>query len=314
MKHFSLVLATVGILSSASLASNLAINLGPLTSEAETGYDLAGASNSAGATEVSLGLGTFNGVTVTVATGGGTDNRFRSVDRGTSPAYSGPLDLLTQSWFGTQTQPSALTMILSGVDAGLHKWTPFHFDNGSGGLGNGNQNGKMEISLSVDGGASFSVVDANFQIQDNEGTPTSEIAPFSVDFTAVAGKDVHIRFVNVALGTLANGNTDPGQDFTVINGFVVTQLSATIPLMITEIAYNASGDPDPAVTLTWTARPGVTYAAKVSSDLRDWSGNIGTGISALVDENTEDGDKITATLPLVGLVDPADLFFRIEEE
>lgn len=269
MKNLIFAIATLGVLSPLSQATNLAINLGPATSEVEAGYDLAGAGNSSGGAAVSLALGTFNGVTVTVTTGGSTENRFRSVDRGTSPAYSGPLDLLTQSWFGTQTQPSALTIILSGVDPGLHNWKSYHFDNGSGAIGNGNQNGKMEIALSVDCGANFSVVDPRFQIQDNEGTATSEIAPFSVDFMAVAGKDVHIRFVNVALGTLANGNTDPGQDFTVINGFVVTQLSATIPLTITDIAYSANGDPDPAVTLTWRARPGASYAVKVSSDLND---------------------------------------------
>ncbi len=202
--------------------STLAINLGPTTSPTEVGYDLAGYNGSTGTAAVSVPLGTFGGVTISATTGGGTDNRFRSIDRATSTAYSGPLDILTQTWFGTQQPVSALTIILSGVDAGLHNWTSDHFDNGSGASGNGNQNGKMEIALSVDSGTTFTVINPSFQIQDNEGTVTSTIVPFSTNFTAVAGQSVQVRFINVALGTLASGATDPGQDFTLINGFNVT--------------------------------------------------------------------------------------------
>lgn len=203
-------------------ASTLSVNLGPETSDAEAGFDLLQSSNSTGTAAVSLPLGSVGGVSVLVSTGGSaTDNRFRSVDRGDSTAYSGPFDQLTEGWIGTQTFGSALTISLTGVDAGTHTWTSYHFDNGTGLSGSGNQNAQMLIELSVDGGTTFSTLETNFQIQDNEGTATSTIVPFSTDFTAVAGQDVQVRFTASALGTLASGATDVGQDFTVINGFSI---------------------------------------------------------------------------------------------
>lgn len=215
-------------LAASASASTMAINFGKVTpaSPTETGYDNALYNDTASLLPTTVNYGTFGGVTLSVSTSPSTtpvpvDNRLRSIDRGVSPAYSGALDTLTQSWIGTQAQGSYLTVILGGVDAGLHTWTSYHFDNGSGASGNGNQNGKMEIAMSVDSGATFSIVNPSYQIQDNEGTVTSVIAPFSVDFTAVAGQSVQFRFLNNALGTLANNTTDPVQDFTLINGFNV---------------------------------------------------------------------------------------------
>ena len=219
----------MGLMVAQSNGTTLAINLGPATSDAEAGFTLLDSINTAGgAAAYSVTLGTSNGVTIVASTGGSlTDNRYRSIDRGDSTAYEGALDQLTESWVGTQTQGSALTFSLTGVDAGEHVWTSYHFDNGTGASGNGNQNGQMLIELSVDSGASFSTLATNFQIQDNEGTVTSTIAPFSANFTAVAGQSVQFRFTNSALGTLASGAIDAGQDFTVINGFTVAP--AVIP-------------------------------------------------------------------------------------
>ena len=221
MKKIFTLSAMAGLYASSAFATNIAVNLGPATSDAEAGFTLLSSENSAGTAAVALSLGSVGGVTVDVTTGGGTDNRFRSVDRDDSTAYSGLLDDGTESWIGTQQPTSALTLILGGVDPGPHTWTSLHFDNGTGSGGSGNQNGQMLIELSVDSGATFSTLATNFQIQDNEGTATSVLAPFSTTFVAEAGQTVQFRFTNSALGTLANGNPEISQDFTVINGFTV---------------------------------------------------------------------------------------------
>ncbi len=226
--NFAFVIAALAALPARpAAASTMNVNLGPAGSSAEAGFTLLASANSTGTPAVSLPLGTVGGVSVTVATGGGANNRYRSVNRGVSTAYSAAFDSLTESWIGTEQgsgtadPPSALTIILAGVDPGPHVWTSWHFDNGTGLSGNGNQSGRMTIEYSVDSGASFTVAATDFQIQDNEGTATSTINPFSTAFTALAGQTVQFRFTNTALGLNATNTVDPAQDFTVVNGFSV---------------------------------------------------------------------------------------------
>jgi MYXO-CTERM domain-containing protein len=222
------IVALAGLLTTPLTASTLNVNLGPAGSTAEPGFTLLASANSTGTPAVSLPLGTVGGVSVVVTTGGGANNRFRSVNRGVSAPYSGAFDGLTESWIGTEQgtgtadPPSALTIILNGVDPGPHLWTSYHFDNGTGVSGNGNQSGRMTIEYSVDSGASFTVAATDFQIQDNEGIATVAILPFTTTFTAVAGQTVQFRFTNTALGLNAASAVDPAQDFTVVNGFSVT--------------------------------------------------------------------------------------------
>lgn len=81
---------------------------------------------------------------------------------------------------------------------------------------------------------------------------------------------------------------------------------------ITDIDFNAETN---EVTLTWPKTGAPSYNVDLSPDLIDWESNLATGITDDQDENTEDPDQLTVTLPLpVEVEGSTRLFFRAEVE
>jgi hypothetical protein len=221
----------------ATRASTLAVNFVNNAADAVSGgpQDQAGftalvVANASGAGGTVLNAGTVGGVTVSlqnVDTNGG-NNRIRSIDRGETRVYNGVYSNLSVGWVGNEDGGDFFLLTLSGVTAGPHNWTSYHIDNGTGASGNGNQNGMMTIQVSVDGGANYSAVATNYEILDAELSLGESAVPsdpanftFSTTFTANGTDDVVFRFLNTAVGFTPTA-ADPGQDFTVINGFEVS--------------------------------------------------------------------------------------------
>ena len=198
-------------------ASNLAVNLGAgFTNSPE---DEAGFENVTVANNVNgplNGLATIDGVTIGLDEGGTQAEEIRSVDRGDPGAYSGPLGTLTNTWAGCENPGTSMLIVLSGVTSGEHTWTSYHMDES-------NQTGNMDVSVSVDGGLTFTPVgpldiwDTN--THNGTGTAPTDASQFAFtfNFTANGIDDV---IVEIAPAAGAGGGTD----FTVTNGFTVEEV------------------------------------------------------------------------------------------
>jgi hypothetical protein len=170
--------------------------------------------------------GTSGGVSVYVLSDSGP---VRSIDRGNVRVYRGELSNLSISWIGNGHNAGNFYITLRGVSAGLHHWTSYHVDNGTGLMMNGDQNGLMSIELSLDGGQSYQMLDPAYRILDAEIDPIQTLQPydppnflFHTSFVANGSDDVVFRFNNVARGPDLYGQYPIGSDFTVINGFRLT--------------------------------------------------------------------------------------------
>ena len=92
-----------------------------------------------------------------------------------------------------------------------------------------------------------------------------------------------------------------------LNAFVI---GADSSFAITDLAYDSDAH---TVALTWQAQSDTTYIARYSTDLLTWRAAHEGDITSADDEILDDGDRITATLPLTdGLENETDLFFRVE--
>lgn len=86
------------------------------------------------------------------------------------------------------------------------------------------------------------------------------------------------------------------------------------PLEVTAFEYQAEASPDPTVTLTWRKSGVASYVINASTDLVDWTNQVGTNVTDANDENPEDAEQITVTFGLPEELDmEAALFFRVEE-
>jgi hypothetical protein len=134
--------------------------------------------------------------------------------------------------------------------------------------GNADFNAAWEIS-GVGGGSNFTLfayggivrdmlftVDTNGDGDLNDETPTN-VGAAGFEFTGTAGSDGKII-----------GSIDPGESNEANwGGFQLLQVGSGLGgLRITDISYTA----DDAIELTWTSRPGRSYAVEVSTDLENW--------------------------------------------
>ena len=86
------------------------------------------------------------------------------------------------------------------------------------------------------------------------------------------------------------------------------------PFLITEIVYSHETS---MLTLTWASNSDDSYIAKYSTDLINWGGDMGDGLTMEKDDLvTDDGDFLTVTFNLATfeLENFENLFFRIEKE
>jgi len=77
------------------------------------------------------------------------------------------------------------------------------------------------------------------------------------------------------------------------------------PLAITDIGFSTATK---ELTLTWSSKPGTTYAIQYTTDMVDWAQDIDDGVLG------DDGESTTRIFDLSGLVDGStQVFFRVEE-
>ncbi len=250
----SIVAATTGFGMSTATALDLAVNfVNSLddTFQDQDGFtELAVVNNAANGTGAEVLAGTVDGVDVILqnVSGGGTLDRIRSVDRGDDRIYNGVLSNLSVGWVGNEEQSDQFLVKLRGVGAGRYLWTSYHVDNGNVhativGGSSGNQSGKMSIELSVDGGATYTMLNPAYQILDTELSIGDTVEPsdppnfgFTTSFIANGTDDVIFRFINVEIGNSVTLEPDPSQDFTVINGFTLTQIPEPTTLAVAGLA------------------------------------------------------------------------------
>lgn len=161
--------------------------------------------------------------------------------------------------------------------------------------------------------ATTSAVD---QLADSRGNPLNN-STFVEGYNYVLFESVEadasgkIVFTGTA-GPLLDGSVDTYRHG--LNGLQLRAAAPSVPFAITGIVYDRNAA---TVTLTWTSRPNTSYIAKFSTSMADgWISDMGDGLTPAIDENPNDGDKITETFDLAsfGLQNEANLFFRIEEQ
>jgi len=105
------------------------------------------------------------------------------------------------------------------------------------------------------------------------------------------------------------GTYDNAEDWIIGDG-TVTVGAFSSPLAITEITYALDAEQNPTVTLTWNSIQDRNYTVKYSTDLTDWTPNLGPGVLG------DEGESTTLSFDLSDI--PAldgvpKVFFRIEE-
>jgi hypothetical protein len=228
--RLSILTLGIGLGAPAAIASTLAVNFVNNrfdTFQQQPGFESFYVPNNIGTMESAspnILAGTSGGVSVYVRSD--QHGPIRSIDRGNVRVYDGQLSNLSISWIGNGHRAGRFSIRLRGVTAGLHHWTSYHVDNGTGLMRNGDQNGLMRIELSLDGGDSYQILDPAYRILDAEYDPIQTLQPadppnflFHTSFVANGTHDVVFRFDNVGSGPDFRGQYPVGADFTVINGF-----------------------------------------------------------------------------------------------
>lgn len=242
MRHLLFTLSSCALLLPAtSAASTLAVNFVNAAgdaAQAQPGFTDLLVANLSGAGGSVLNAGSVGGVSISLQNVDviGANNRIRSIDRGDNRVYQGIYSNLSVGWIGNEDGGDQLLLTLSGLTAGAHSWTSYHIDNGTGLVGNGNQNGKMRIELSLDGGTNFSIVATDYEILDAEASIGESAQPsdpanftFTTPFVSDGVNNVVFRFTNTSVGGSATLAADAGQDFTVVNGFEVSEVAVPEP-------------------------------------------------------------------------------------
>lgn len=212
----AVAIGLTALCSTSASATSIKVDLGPTAAAAEAGYDFVVVGHGAGDAEVYTGGDVDFNITST--------NTLRSIDRGNPGDYTGTLGSLTNGWVGSQGSGSGniTTFILDGddLDTATYTWTSYHMDEGDLDV-------SMNVTVSVDGGTTFSSVGtAEVWSTDFEGTApaTVDLFSFTTTFDVTAGDDVYVRFTQNVGG------------FTVINSF--------------ELA--AAAVPEPSSFVMWT--------------------------------------------------------------
>lgn len=147
------------------------------------------------------------------------DDEIRSVSR--TGTRTTDLAELTRTWWGarlkeqtSQTGPPfdsggflTLGISASNLGAGTFEWTSWHHDYAD-------QNGYIDIDVSVDGGTTF--VNAIEEHRIVNGSSTLAPNPATFSFTSNGVDDIHIRFTNVEVDPNTNSTI-----FALVNGFQI---------------------------------------------------------------------------------------------
>lgn len=81
-------------------------------------------------------------------------------------------------------------------------------------------------------------------------------------------------------------------------------------LVISDISFSPVTN---EVTLTWPKTGASSYTVRLSPDLLDWNNDLDDGVTEASDEDPEDADNITVTLPVPANFEGVSaLFFRVE--
>jgi hypothetical protein len=299
------VLATLLIASPVLTAQTLALDFQPTNGTTAEGYEAFEVTNGTGYPEEGIDYNAF-GTTINVAVAAANVENdpvdHRSVTR------NGDITDVRNDWIGVDGRNAAggnpeatFTITVSGLPVGPYRWTNLLHDGGTGtaGAGQGNINGNVRTTFAdatglVEGTAVIS--------SENPLQPTSS---FVTEFTSDGSP------VSLTMGTTGTGGD---AIFALAASLEISRLSPLVPLQITEITFDREASPSPTVTLTWRHDDTVSYAAKYSQGLSDWSRDLDDNITPDRDENPGDSDHLTVTFPLPdGLEEEARLFFRIEK-
>lgn len=194
----------------------------------------------------------------------------------------------------------------------------FYFDgDGSGGFAPAQRDSGVAVTV----GDLYSVTVTNRIGADTPGSPSTGgewdllVTNLTEDAEALNLTNLEFRrrtvptTANIGLGTAGASATlanETSFDQVIIDG---PSNAPPAPLTITEFEYDPEAE---TVTLTWNNTGAESYAVNASPDLLDWELELDDSIDEERDENPEDLNRITITLPLLG-TETTKLFFRVEE-